>query len=186
MFNLNNLIIRLLGEKMTVARPKIGVFAGIFKKGKLLVIRRPLDESLPGDWDLPGGGVEVMANEAAFDERVIGEELLREIEEETGLILPPLQRMPAMYPAVMKGGSDWAFAINCGTVDAEPTKGEWKYVSPKELADLANGPIGNRLVSGYGKRMFRLCLRLFASRDNRNPAYRAAAGEMLKKIQEEQ
>jgi len=170
-----------------IATPKIGLFGGLFDKtGKLLVKQRSSDESLPGDWDLPGGGVEATSNEAALDERVISEELLREIEEEIGLILPPLQRMPAMYPAVMKGGSDWAFAINLGLVEAVPTKGNWKYVSPKELATLANGPIGNRLVSGYGKRMHRLCLRLFASRDNPNPAYRAAAGAMLKKIQEEQ
>ena len=114
-----------------------------------------------------------------MDERVIGEELLREVYEETGMIFPPLQRMPAMYPAVMKGGKDWAFAIIIGITDQEPTKGEWRFISLSELERLANGPEGNRLVSGYGKRMYRLILRMFASRDCPNLAFRGLAGRML-------
>ena len=37
----------------------IGLFGAIFNsEGKLLIKRRGANESLPGDWDLPGGGIE--------------------------------------------------------------------------------------------------------------------------------
>ncbi|MDD5569307.1 MAG: NUDIX domain-containing protein [Candidatus Pacebacteria bacterium] len=170
---------------MTTATPKIGLFGGIFNKdGKLLVKKREQDESLPGEWDLPGGAVEADANAAAIDERIVSEELLREVEEETGIQVAPFQRMPAMYPAVNKGGSDWAFGIIVGVTSLSPTKGNWRFVSPRELGILARFPEGKRLVSGYGKRMHRLCLRMLASRDCPNPEYRAQAGEMLQKIQQ--
>jgi len=167
-----------------VIQPKIGVFAGIFnEKGKLLVKRRPNDISSPGDWDLPGGGVDAEKAVQALDERIIGQELAREVEEETGIKIPPLSPMPAMYPAVIKGGGDWAFVILIGGLKQEPTKGEWKYVSPVELCQLADGPEGNRLVSGAGKRMHRLCLRIFASRDSPNRRYYGQAFQILIAIQ---
>lgn len=171
---------------MPIAYPTIGVFGGIFNvEGKILVKRRGPDESLPGDWDLPGGAVEIDAMEAALDERVIGEELLREIEEETGMILSSVQPMPAMYPAVSKGGKDMALAIILGVTNQVPTKGEWRFVSPSELERLANGQVGNRLVSGHSKRMHRLCLRMLASRDSPNFAYRGLAAKLLATIQSE-
>jgi len=169
---------------MTTATPKIGLFGGFFDdNGRLFVKKRREDESLPGDWDLPGGAVEADVNSTAIDERIISEELLREIKEETGMEFPPLQRMPAMYPAVIKGGNDWAFGIILGAAPFPPTKGHWRFVSPSELEELANRPIGDRLVSGYGKRMHRLCLRMLASRDCPNWEYRQQAGQMLGKIQ---
>jgi ADP-ribose pyrophosphatase YjhB (NUDIX family) len=167
-----------------VIQPKIGVFAGIFdEEGKLLVKRRPENISLPGDWDLPGGGVDAEKAIQALDERIIGQELAKEVEEETGIQIPPLSPMPAMYPAVIKGGSDWAFVILIGGLKQRPTKGEWKYVSPEELCQLAEGLEGNRLVSGPGKRMHRLCLRILASRDSPNRRYYGQAFQMLIEIQ---
>ncbi len=162
------------------ARPTIGLFAIIFdRKGRILVKRRGKNESLPGDWDLPGGGVEVDANAAALDERVIGEELLREVREETGMTFPPIQRIPAMYPVVMKGGADWAFAIILGITDQTPIKGEWKFISPSGLKRMASASVGNRIVSGLGKRMHRLILRGFTSRDCPSSPFRERARKML-------
>lgn len=172
---------------MAIATPTIGVFGIIFDKtGNILVKQRERWESAPGEWDLPGGGVEVDVNASAIDERIVGQEILRELKEETGLGLSPLQRMPALYPAVIKGGKDWAFVTIIGVVDQKPTKGNWRYVSPIELEELAKGPIDNRLLSGYGKRMHRMILRAFVSRDCPNESYRIQAQEMLKKIQAEQ
>jgi len=170
---------------MVTIKPTIGVFAIIFNcEGKLLVKQRGEDESLPGDWDLPGGGVEESVCETAKDERVIGHEVAREVMEETGLdIADMIQPMPALYAAVLPA-RDWALATIIGIVEQAPTKGNYKYVSPEELLDLAEGPVGNRLVSGAGKRMHRLCLRGLASRDSPNPEYREMAGKMLFQIQE--
>ncbi len=169
---------------MATAQPKIGLFAGIFNtEGKLLIKRRPKGISLAGEWDLPGGAVEEKNNQNALDERIVGQELAREVKEEVGLAIPEFLPMPAMYPTVLRGGGDWAFAILVGVVEESPSKGETRYISPQELQELAEGPEGNRLVSGWGKRMCRLCLRLFASRDAPNQDYAKQAGEMLAKIQ---
>lgn len=146
---------------MAVAQPKIGLFAGIFNKdGRLLIKRRGSGESLAGEWDLPGGGVEAYNNAKATDERIIGQELVREVMEEVGLKIS-IKFIVPMYPVVIKGGSDWAFLIYVGEVAEKPTKGETRWVSLDELNRLAKGPEGNRLVSGWGKRMHRLCLMAF-------------------------
>jgi len=119
----------------------------------------------------------------ATDEGLIGEELRREVKEEIGIDLPILQRMPAMYPAVIAGGQDMALAIIVGFMKEKPTIGEYAYISPDELWKISHNSEGNRLVSGWGKRMCRMCLRMFVSRDCPNGAYRNQAAKMLKDIQ---
>lgn len=162
------------------AKPSIGLFAGIFnEEGKLLVKRRPQGISLAGEWDLPGGGVGEENNAKALDERIVGEELAREVKEEVGIEIS-VDLMPAMFPAILKGGKDWAFVIPVGIVLKEPTKGEFKYVSPGELKELAEGPPGNRIVSGWGKRMSRLALKALVHSPNRE--YREQAGRYLAEI----
>jgi len=169
---------------MPTVTPTIGLFGLAFNPaGKLLAKRRKSNESLPGDWDLPGGAAEVEAAVKALDERLIPEELSREFFEETGVKVSGLQAMPAMYAAVSQGGKDWAFAIMIGIVDI-PEREDIRYVSLDELEELANGPVGNRLVSGPGKRMHRLCLRGMASRDSPSPD-RVRAGLRLQQIQNE-
>ncbi|OGZ24756.1 MAG: hypothetical protein A2896_02670 [Candidatus Nealsonbacteria bacterium RIFCSPLOWO2_01_FULL_43_32] len=172
-------------ERPAVIRPTIGVFAGIFnEEGKVLLRQRLTGTSFAGEWELPGGGVDADNASKGLDERIIIQELGREVKEETGISTPPLLPMAAMYPAVLKSGGDWAFAILVGVVKEKPSKGETRYVSPQELRELAEGPEGNRLLSGWGKRMCRLCLRLLASRDAPNQEYAKQAGEMLAEIME--
>lgn len=138
----------------------IGLFGAIFNsKGELLIKRRGEDESLPGDWDLPGGAIEEAYVKECFDETIVFQELLREVKEETGIDLcyEDFDRMPAMYPAVIASGTDWAFLINIGEIDQVP-RCKHKFVNIDELEKLADGPIGNRIVSGR-KRMYRLCMK---------------------------
>lgn len=164
-----------------VHKASIGLFGWIFnQEGKLLVKRRTSEESFPGDWDLPGGGVEEKASKEAKDERIVINELLREVEEETGLVFPRFTVMPAMFPAVIAGGSDWAFGIEIGRTGALPTKGSWRFISVKDLEDLTKGPVGDRLLSGPGKRMHRLCLAGFSQGPNLE--YLEEAREKLHKI----
>lgn len=172
-------------ERAAVVKPTIGIFAGIFnEEGKLLLRQRPAGSSFAGEWELPGCGVDADSASKALDERIVVQELAREVKEETGISIPPMLPMVAMYPAVLRAGGDWAFAILVGLVQEKPSKGETRYVSPQELRELAEGPEGNRLLSGWGKRMCRLCLRILASRDAPNREYAKQAGEMLTKIME--
>lgn len=147
------------------AKPTIGVFAGIVNQfGKLLVKRRQPWETFPGDWDLPGGALNAKEMAQAMDERIIGKALKREVYEETGINIDlcDIDDMPAMYPVVVKGGSDMAFLIVIGRYDVEPTIGEWRYVDTVKLLAMCGQPKGNQLVSGFGKRMCRMCLKTLA------------------------
>jgi len=176
---------------LTKWQPTIGIFVGIFSpiEGSLLLRRREAEDgSFVGDWELPGGVVEAAASRVAIDERFLGKEALRILHEQTGIQWPSIQAMPAMYPAVPEGGTDLALVTILGTADTLetrlPSKGTWKYVIPLSLQELADGPEGDRLVYGR-KRMFRMCLRLFASRDCPNRWHRNFAIGMLIGAQEE-
>jgi len=180
-------------QRPAVIQPTIGLFAGIFNyKGKLLVRRRSLDiKSSPGEWELPGGGVDAVNASRALDERIVHEELNREVGEEVGLQLHPLIIPPGpMFPAILKGGGDWAFVIPFSIYTYGGTlKGETRWLSPDELEELAKGPERNRVVSGYGKRMHRLCLYAFLDCSARPgfacQGYRALATQMLYGIEKE-
>jgi len=153
----------------------VGVFALIFDpEGKLLLKRRPEDISLPGDWDLSGGGVSSIlpANLLQFGEVYFVEECVREVEEETGMeVLPhnPRGGRAGFYPFLAQDREnprhlgDIALTIPMRAIASptEPTKGEWGWFSPEELTELANQEVGNRLVSGFGKRMWRMCVDAF-------------------------
>jgi 8-oxo-dGTP pyrophosphatase MutT (NUDIX family) len=155
----------------------VGLFGAIFNpEGKLLIKRRGANESLPGDWDLPGGGIEEEHVKQCLDETIVLQELLREVREETGIILDykSFPKMPAMYPAVIAGGSDWAFLINLGKVDQTPgPEYEHRFVDVDELEKLAEGPVGNRIVSGSKKRMYRLCMKALTFSPNKESSKKA-------------
>jgi hypothetical protein len=168
-----------------VLQPTTSVYPVIFdEEGKLLLVRRSLDiKSSPGEWELPGGGVSAINASNTTDERIVIQELTRIVKDRVGIsIFIPLP-MVSMYPAILKGGGDWAFAIIIGVLEEKPSKGETIYVSSAELRRLAEGPEGNRLVSGWGKRMCRLAL--VALINSPNPWYVKESKEMLSEIQAE-
>lgn len=172
-------------------RITIGVFAGIFdKNGKLLLRKRdeenPSIDSDPyrGDWELPGGTVEEDNVWEASSERILGQELAREVEEETGLSIE-VPSMPVMYPAVYinkdKRRVDLAFVIPVGVVEERPVIGQSIYVSPEELRDLAARSQGEQIVSGWGARMCRMAL--MALCNSPNSQYKDEAIRMLLEVQ---
>ena len=151
----------------------IGVFAGIFDSGGSLLLRRRNEETYFGKWELPGGALQ--KKYLIGDEKAIRMALCERVRVETGLnIIDYVQAMPAMYPTIHE--NDIAFAIIVGKVNQTPTKGEIIYVTPSELQVLA---VCEDLVSGQ-KRMYRMCLRMFVSRDCPNLEYRRQASEILK------
>ncbi len=148
-----------------------------------MIKRRPDKFSSPGDWDLPGGAVEEEDCIKSLDERLVKEVLAREVFEEVGIEVS-VDFMPPMYPAILKGGGDWAFIIPVGIYE-NPGKGEESqeilYALPEDIKRLAENPQGNRIVSGWGKRMSRLILKGFAYSPNKN--YRWEAKILLEEIQ---
>jgi len=181
--------IKRIRKNPDVVRPSIGVFAGIYdESGRVLLKKRGSDETLSGDWDLPGGAVEIEAASNAFDERLIGQELAREVKEETNITIR-VDSMPAMYPAIITGGFDWAFIVPVSCSDSlwrhklDTAKKYFEFASPSELMKIAQCPEGNRLVSGVGKRMHRLALMALCHSPNKE--YRAEAKNMLKIIHRE-
>jgi 8-oxo-dGTP pyrophosphatase MutT (NUDIX family) len=167
----------------------LSVFAGIFnEEGKLLLRRRRKESNeIPcpyeGDWELPGGTIEEKTVWKIKNERIFGKELAREVMEETGLSIK-ISVMPILHSAVYvdreKGKVDCAFLIPIGIVREKPTKGENIYVTPKELKKLAEKPVGEQLVSGWGKRMCRMALMAFQY--SPNPMYRREAKKLLTEI----
>ena len=67
---------------MTPARPVVGVGGVVVRDGRVLLIRRG-KEPLYGRWVIPGGTVELG--------ETLEEALVREMEEETGLLVEPLE-----------------------------------------------------------------------------------------------
>ncbi|HOC53470.1 MAG TPA: NUDIX domain-containing protein [Candidatus Pacearchaeota archaeon] len=155
----------------------IGIFAGIFNsKGELLLRRRDCEPYL-GKWELPGGAV-LKSHLEIGDERAIGKALQERILDEIGVSISP-QRMPAMYPTIPKKGDDIAFAVIIGIFHENTLfRGEAEFVSLEKLVFLAEY---EELVSGK-QRMYRMCLRMFASRDCPNSKYREEAGYLLSRL----
>lgn len=169
-------------KRLEKLKSTIGVFAGISNEEGKLLIKKITQGDFCGDWDLPGGAIYIEQAQKAIDERIVSFALSKRVEAETGLyIYDKVQPMPAMYPAFLRGGSDIAFAIIVKGVTEKPTIGETRFISVDELISLADAKQGNRLVSGR-KRMFRMCLRMFASRDWPNLVYRRQASNILKTL----
>lgn len=163
---------------MEKLRPTVGVFGGIFDDDGNLLFRNIEKE----EWGLPGGALYRALPVSYKDERLIRETLALIIETQVDIpqkvILEKVQPMPAMYPVVMAEGAELALAIIIGKIGQVPTKDKIKFVSVDELLELADKLEGNHLL--WGRRgMFRMCLRMFASRDCPNAHYRLLAGKQL-------
>jgi hypothetical protein len=176
-----------IDPRPAVIQPTIGVFAAIYNKEGKIPLKKITTGRFAGEWDLLGGGVDANAASKSLDERIVNQELSRHVKEEGGMTIA-VEPMPPMYPAVLKGGGDWAFVIPIiqyaeATPEGGLKKGEIKWVSPKEVEELAKVPEGERLLSGYGKRMHRLCLQALAHSPKED--FRIQAREMLAEIQGE-
>ncbi len=142
-----------------VINPTIGGFVAIFTPKGKLVLKQIEEGKFAGEYDLPGGGIRVEACSKASDERVIAKEIEREVMEEIGLEIKLPQPLK-MIPVMLKGGGDIGFLVLAELQSVKPklTKGNIKLVLFQELEELVDGPPGNRLLSGRGNRMHRLCL----------------------------
>ncbi|WP_293772205.1 (deoxy)nucleoside triphosphate pyrophosphohydrolase [Sporichthya sp.] len=70
--------------------PRVVVGAAIVRDGYLLAARRNAPAALAGGWELPGGKVEPGESET--------EALIRECQEELGVVVVPGERVPGEWP----------------------------------------------------------------------------------------
>ncbi|HEY2940833.1 MAG TPA: NUDIX hydrolase [Vicinamibacteria bacterium] len=77
-----------------VDRPAVGVGAVLIHQGKVLLIRRG-KEPLRGRWVVPGGTVEVG--------ETLEQALVREVQEETGLVVRPIE-VVAVFDRIERDG----------------------------------------------------------------------------------
>ena len=73
-----------VAEMTRAGKERLVASAVIVSNGNVLLVRRSLDDSYPGMWEFPGGGVDV-------DESLV-DAIRREVEEETSIVLPALPR----------------------------------------------------------------------------------------------
>ncbi len=114
------------------ARPTVGVGAVVVHEGKVLLIRRG-KQPLQGRWVVPGGTVEAGETlEAA---------VVREIEEETGLVVRP-REVVTVFDRIERDGDrvvyhyvivdyycDYVSGTPCAATDAEAVA----FVAPEDL-----------------------------------------------------
>jgi 8-oxo-dGTP diphosphatase len=79
---------------MTPAAPSVGVGGVVVRDGSVLLIRRG-KEPLHGRWVVPGGTVELG--------ETLEEALVREMEEETGLVVEPIEVL-TVFDRIQRAG----------------------------------------------------------------------------------
>lgn len=86
-----------------IKNQKISVSALVVnEKGQLLLVRRTINDSRPGEWEFPGGGIE-------FGENPM-DATIREVKEETGLDVN-IAELTSVKSAVYGNGNKQIFRI---------------------------------------------------------------------------
>ena len=134
--------------------PLIGVGAVVVDQGRVLLVRRGT-EPMKGHWTLPGGLVE------------LGEPLLaavaREVSEETGLTVEPLELIELLDRIHREGGrvryhyviADYLCRVTDGTLQAASDADEARWVERAEWnshSALALEPITVRVIEAAWQR----------------------------------
>jgi mutator protein MutT len=112
--------------------PHVGVGGVVVHEGKVLLIKRGKDP-LKGRWVVPGGTVEVG--------ETLEEALVREVREETGLLVRPLEVLTVFDRIERQGGQvvyhyviiDYLCAYLSGEVQSASDAADAAFVSPGEL-----------------------------------------------------
>lgn len=163
------------------ARFTLGVYGFIFDEfeGKLLLCGT--SNVFLTIWNLPGKIIKVETAKKARSEWFLGDELSKEILDKMGLdIMGKIPPMPAMYATISAGGEDISIGIYVGVISANEInliKCEYKFVSPKELEELAQTLGNNYFIDRSGGRMYRLCLAGLTQSPNK--AFRKEVRKML-------
>lgn len=122
------------------------VCALIERQDRLLVAKRAPGKSMPGLWEFPGGKIQ--------DGETPEDAIVREIREELGCNVRPIQSLPAhthAYPELTVTLVPYV----CDVIDGEPRAlehAQLRWASKKELRELewaaADVPILERYLAG--------------------------------------
>lgn len=128
--------------------PIVAVGAVVVDGGRVLLVRRG-SEPLKGEWSLPGGALEL--GEA------LCEGLIREVEEETGLFVEPVELIELLDRIHRDGGrvryhyviADYLCRVTGGTVKAATDADEVRWAERPEWnshSALRIDPITTRVI----------------------------------------
>ncbi|MGP9018819.1 (deoxy)nucleoside triphosphate pyrophosphohydrolase [Streptomyces sp. BR1] len=90
---------------------RVVVAGAVFDGGRLLAARRSAPPELAGRWELPGGKVEPGESPE--------QALVRELREELGVEVEPLERIPGQWP-LKPGYVLWVWTARLLTGDPQP------------------------------------------------------------------
>ncbi|MFF7158272.1 NUDIX domain-containing protein [Streptomyces sp. NPDC008139] len=108
---------------------RVVVGGAVLDAGRLLAARRTAPPALAGRWELPGGKVE--AGESPRDA------LVRELREELGVTVEPLQRVPGAWP--LAHGLTlhvWTARLLSGTPRPLQDHDELRWLLPAQTSDV--------------------------------------------------
>ncbi len=117
-------------ERATEGRVVV-VGAALLCEGRLLAARRSAPPELAGRWELPGGKVE--------PGEVPEEALVRELREELGVEVEPVERIPGEWPLrapyVLRV---WTARLQAGSAEPKPLQDhdELRWLAPAEIWDV--------------------------------------------------
>jgi ADP-ribose pyrophosphatase YjhB (NUDIX family) len=137
------------------AAPLVGVGAVIVSEGRVLLVQRGT-EPARGQWSLPGGLIEVGES--------LTEAVAREVLEETGLIIEPIELIELLERIHRDGDrvryhyviADYLCRATGGTLLAATDAAAVRWASPAEWQTLCFDPVTLRVLQAGWQRALEL------------------------------
>ncbi len=136
------------------AAPLAGVGAVVIHRGRALLVRRGAEPAL-GQWSIPGGLIELGES--------LREAVIREVREETGLIVEPVELIELLDRIYEEGSrvryhyviADYLCRVTSGELRAGSDAAEARWVEPAAWnsgSTLALDPITTRVIEAGWRR----------------------------------
>jgi ADP-ribose pyrophosphatase YjhB (NUDIX family) len=137
------------------ATPLVGVGAVIFEAGRVLLVRRG-SQPLKGHWSLPGGLLELG--------EPLADGVVREIREETGLLVEPLELIE-LLDRIHRDGTrvqyhyviaDYLCRVRGGLLQAASDADAVRWVERAEFGALQLDPVAIAVIEAGWQKLLKL------------------------------